>query len=169
MFNKEDADAKMEVCFARRIMEQAGEEWAKAGCVELDGKLIAIALAEVCGDTLVCHVEKALPQYEGVVHGGIGVALHQPFPLRFRHHAEGGRRAVFHAPGVDLVQGGVRVPLVRQGNGEVEHGPMVGAVVEDHQTPVGFGKLRMPVVPPHELDAEGVLAQAVGALAVVFA
>ena len=66
VFNKEDADAKMEVCFARRIMEQAGEAWAKTGCVEEDGKLIAIALAEVCGDTLVCHVEKALPQYEGV-------------------------------------------------------------------------------------------------------
>jgi hypothetical protein len=45
----------------------------------------------------------------------------------------------------------------------------VGAVVEDHQTAVGFGKLRAPVVPPHELDAQGVLAQAVGTLAVVFA
>ena len=65
-FNKEDADAKMEVCYARRIMEQTGQEWAKTGCVELDGKIIAIALAEVCGDTLVCHIEKALPQYEGV-------------------------------------------------------------------------------------------------------
>jgi len=66
VFNKKDAAAKMEVCYARRIMQQAGEEWAKTGCVELDGKLIAIALGEVCGDTLVCHVEKALPQYEGV-------------------------------------------------------------------------------------------------------
>lgn len=66
VFNKEDADAKMEVCYARRIMEQTGEEWALTGCVELDGKIIAIALAEVCGDTLVCHIEKALPQYEGV-------------------------------------------------------------------------------------------------------
>lgn len=66
VFNKEDADAKLEVCYARRIMEQAGEAWAKTGCVELDGKIIAIALAEVCADTLVCHVEKALPQYEGV-------------------------------------------------------------------------------------------------------
>jgi len=66
VFNKEDATAKMEVCYARRIMANVGEEWAKTGCVDLDGKLIAIALAEVCGDTLVCHVEKALPQYEGV-------------------------------------------------------------------------------------------------------
>ena len=66
VFNKENAEAKMEVCYARRIMEQAGVEWAKTGCVELDGKIIAIALAEICGDTLVCHIEKALPQYEGV-------------------------------------------------------------------------------------------------------
>ncbi|MBD5170308.1 MAG: GNAT family N-acetyltransferase, partial [Oscillibacter sp.] len=66
VFNKEDADAKMEVCYARRIMEQTGREWAKTGCVEVDGKIIAIALAEICGDTLVCHIEKGLPQYEGV-------------------------------------------------------------------------------------------------------
>lgn len=66
VFNKKDAEAQMEVCYARRIMECAGEEWAKTGCVVVDGKIIAIALAEVCGDTLVCHIEKALPQYEGV-------------------------------------------------------------------------------------------------------
>ncbi len=65
-FNKEDADAKMEVCFARRLMEQVGAEWAKTGCVEIDGQIAALALAEVCGDTLVCHIEKALPRYEGV-------------------------------------------------------------------------------------------------------
>ena len=66
VFNKEDAEAKLEVCYARRIMEQAGAEWVKAGCVEVDGKIVAISLAEVCGDTLVCHIEKGLPQYEGV-------------------------------------------------------------------------------------------------------
>ena len=66
VFNKEDAEAKMEVCYARKLMELAGREWVKAGCVELDGKLLAISLAEVCGDTLVCHIEKGLPQYEGV-------------------------------------------------------------------------------------------------------
>ncbi|MCI9443321.1 MAG: GNAT family N-acetyltransferase [Oscillospiraceae bacterium] len=66
VFNKADASAKMEVCYARRLMVHTGEEWARTGCVELDGRLIAIALAEVCGETLVCHIEKALPQYEGV-------------------------------------------------------------------------------------------------------
>lgn len=66
VFNKEDAEAKMEVCYARQFMHLIGREWIKAGCVELDGKLLAISLAEVCGDTLMCHIEKGLPQYEGV-------------------------------------------------------------------------------------------------------
>jgi len=66
IFNKDDAEAKLEVCYARRIMQCAGEDWAKTGCVEIDGNIVAIALAEVCGDTLMCHIEKALPQFEGV-------------------------------------------------------------------------------------------------------
>ena len=66
VFNKEDADAKLEVCYARRLMELVGRDWVLAGGVELDGKLLAISLAEVCGETLVCHIEKGLPQYEGV-------------------------------------------------------------------------------------------------------
>ena len=66
VFNKEDAEAKREVCYARKLMELVGHSWVKAGCVELDGKLLAISLAEACGDTLVCHIEKGLPQYEGV-------------------------------------------------------------------------------------------------------
>ena len=66
IFNKEQALAKMEVCSARKLMRQVGKPWVKAGAIELEGKFIAIALAEVCGDTLVCHIEKGLPQYEGV-------------------------------------------------------------------------------------------------------
>ena len=66
IFNKEQALAKMELCSARKLMRQLGKPWVKAGAIELEGKFIAIALAEVCGDTLVCHIEKGLPQYEGV-------------------------------------------------------------------------------------------------------
>lgn len=65
-FNKEDALAKMEVCSARKLMKQVGKPWVRAGAIELDGKFIAISLGEICGDTLVCHIEKGLPQYEGV-------------------------------------------------------------------------------------------------------
>jgi len=66
IFNKEDALAKNELCYARKLMRQVGKSWVKAGAIELDGKLLAISLGEVCGDTLVCHIEKGLPQYEGV-------------------------------------------------------------------------------------------------------
>ena len=58
--------AKKELCSARKLMRQVGKSWVKAGCIELEGKLLAISLGEVCGNTLVCHIEKGLPQYEGV-------------------------------------------------------------------------------------------------------
>ncbi len=66
VFNKEQALAKMEVCSARKLMRQVGKPWVKAGAIELEGKFIAISLGEICGNTLVCHIEKGLPQYEGV-------------------------------------------------------------------------------------------------------
>lgn len=65
-FNKEEALAKKEACYARKLMQQVGKPWVKAGAMELGGKFIAISLGEICGDTLVCHIEKGLPQYEGV-------------------------------------------------------------------------------------------------------
>ena len=66
IFNKDNALAKKELCAARKLMRQVGKPWVKAGAIELEGKFLAIALGEVCGDTLVCHIEKGLPQYEGV-------------------------------------------------------------------------------------------------------
>ena len=66
-FHKENAEARREACSARKMTRQIGKQkWIKAGAMELDGRFIAISLAEVCGDTLVCHIEKALSQYEGV-------------------------------------------------------------------------------------------------------
>ena len=65
-YNKQNPQARIEVCYARELMGQVGQDWVRAGALELDGDLIAISLGEVCGRTLVCHVEKALPQYEGV-------------------------------------------------------------------------------------------------------
>jgi len=65
VFNKDSALAKKELCFARKLTHQIGKSWALAGALELDGKYIAISLGEICGDTLVCHIEKALPAYEG--------------------------------------------------------------------------------------------------------
>ena len=64
-FNKDAALAKKELCYARKLTRQIGKSWALAGALELDGKFIAISLGEICGDTLICHIEKALPGYEG--------------------------------------------------------------------------------------------------------
>ena len=65
-FNKDAAIAKKELCAARKLSRQVGKPWLKGGAIELDGKFLAIALGEVCGNTLICHVEKALTQYEGI-------------------------------------------------------------------------------------------------------
>jgi len=65
-FNKDAAIAKKELCAARKLCAQIGKPWLKAGGIQWQGRLIAIALGEVCGSTLVCHVEKALPGFEGV-------------------------------------------------------------------------------------------------------
>ena len=40
--------------------------WCCGGCMELDGKIIALSLGEICGDTMIIHIEKALHEYEGV-------------------------------------------------------------------------------------------------------
>lgn len=66
VFNKENAMAKKELCYARKLTRQIGKSWVLAGALELEGKFIAISLGEICGDTLICHIEKALPDYEGV-------------------------------------------------------------------------------------------------------
>lgn len=65
-FNKDTILAKKEVCYAQQMMRQIGKRWVKAGGIELEGRLIAISLGEVCDQTLICHIEKALPDYEGV-------------------------------------------------------------------------------------------------------
>jgi len=65
-FNKEAAIAKKELCAARKLTGQIGKRWLKAGAIELEGRFISIALGEICGNTMICHVEKSLPQYEGV-------------------------------------------------------------------------------------------------------
>lgn len=65
-FSKDSAMARTELCAARKLMAQVGKRWVRAGAIEVDGSFAAIALGEICGDTLICHIEKGLPQYEGV-------------------------------------------------------------------------------------------------------
>lgn len=58
--------AVSELAYAKRMLELAGVRWLRCGGMLDDGRLIALSLAEKCGDTLVIHIEKALYSYEGV-------------------------------------------------------------------------------------------------------
>ena len=37
-----------------------------AGCMEMDGRILSVALGERCGETVVVHIEKAMQEFEGI-------------------------------------------------------------------------------------------------------
>ncbi len=55
-----------ELRMARQFFSRYTEGWLCAGCMELDGRIIGIALGERCGETMIVHIEKALHEYEGI-------------------------------------------------------------------------------------------------------
>ena len=66
VFSKTSPGAKRELALARSMLRLTGKPWLFTGGMELDGRLISLAMAERCGETLHIHVEKALYGYEGV-------------------------------------------------------------------------------------------------------
>ena len=58
--------AVAELGYAKALFARYSSPWFCAGGVEYQGQLIAVALAERCGETLIIHIEKALRQYSGV-------------------------------------------------------------------------------------------------------
>ncbi len=80
----EDKRARRELELAKKMFRYVGKPWFCAGGMEHEGRLIAVCLAERCGETMIVHIEKALYGYEGVYptmvnafarHYGAGVAL----------------------------------------------------------------------------------------------
>lgn len=66
-FGKSDEKkAVNELRYAKRMMRMAGKKWFRCGAFYDGGKIIAVALAEKCGETLIMHIEKALYSYEGI-------------------------------------------------------------------------------------------------------
>lgn len=61
---KTGKDAGAELRHSKTVLRR-GFPWGCAGCIELDGKIIALSLGEICGDVMVIHIEKALHEYEG--------------------------------------------------------------------------------------------------------
>ena len=62
----ENASARSELKLAKELFLQLGKPWFLAGGMFCDGRLIALALGEQCGETLIVHIEKALYSYTGV-------------------------------------------------------------------------------------------------------
>ena len=66
MFEKTSQSARQELSLAKTMLRLTGASWLYVGGMEYEGRLISIAMAERCGETLHVHIEKALYGYEGV-------------------------------------------------------------------------------------------------------
>ena len=62
----DNAKARDELKLAQKMLGMAGKPWFLAGGMFDGDKLIALSLAEKCGETLIIHIEKALYSYTGV-------------------------------------------------------------------------------------------------------
>ena len=62
----DNARARDELALAQKMLKMVDKPWFVAGGMFDGGKLIALSLAEKCGETLIIHIEKALYSYSGV-------------------------------------------------------------------------------------------------------
>ena len=65
-FQKQSSGAKRELALAQEMFTHLDTGIFRAGGILWQGRLLAVALAEKCGDTLACHVEKARYSHAGV-------------------------------------------------------------------------------------------------------
>ena len=63
---KKGREASSELKRAEALLMKKNLNWACVGYMEYDGEIIAVSLGEMCGDTMMIHIEKALHEYEGV-------------------------------------------------------------------------------------------------------
>lgn len=61
-----NAKAKDELALAKKMLRMVDKSWFIAGGMFDGEKLIALSLAEKCGETLIIHIEKALYSYTGI-------------------------------------------------------------------------------------------------------
>ncbi len=62
----DNAKARDELRLAQQMLKMTGKSWFQVGGMFDGDRLIALSLAERCGDTLIIHIEKALYSYTGV-------------------------------------------------------------------------------------------------------
>lgn len=77
-FSKTAYGAKNELNRAWKMMKYVGSPYFRCGGFEENGEILSFCLAEKCGDTLIDHIEKALPGYDGIYP-----AMVQAFAQRF--------------------------------------------------------------------------------------
>lgn len=65
-FQKSSAGARRELMLAKEMFTMLDTGCFCAGGLLENGRLVALSLGEVCGETLIVHVEKALYSYAGV-------------------------------------------------------------------------------------------------------
>lgn len=58
--------ARTELAFAHAMTRYVGRAPFVAGGFTQSGEIISFCLSEICGQTLIDHIEKALPDYEGI-------------------------------------------------------------------------------------------------------
>lgn len=61
-----NAKARDELELSKKMLRMVNKTWFLAGGMFDGDKLVALSLAEKCGDTLIIHIEKALYSYTGV-------------------------------------------------------------------------------------------------------
>lgn len=59
-------DARAEVGMTREYLDKFFELEQLGGYIEIDGKIVALSIGEIVGNTLIVHVEKAITEYDGV-------------------------------------------------------------------------------------------------------
>lgn len=77
-FAKEEMYADEEMRGTFGLLKRLGDFGMRAGFLRAGGKIVAFSAGEVCGDTMIVHIEKALRGYAGAYP-----ALAQQFALRF--------------------------------------------------------------------------------------
>ncbi len=65
-FVKGAKGAKSELERAEKMIARVGSSCFACGGFEMDGEILSFCLSEVCGDMLIDHIEKALPEFEGI-------------------------------------------------------------------------------------------------------
>lgn len=65
-FRKDSAGARRELALAKEMFAMLDSGCFCAGGLLDNGRLVALSLGEICGETLIVHIEKALYSYAGV-------------------------------------------------------------------------------------------------------